>query len=103
MFVKKSHKEKLISTLCDMFYCDISDHFISFWYDNSTALGNRPTTRISGIRNCEAFVKKMGEENWNVKQQESEKDYYHIFRSSQLCLWYISAIIPTSLSIMWKI
>ena len=61
IFVKKSYKEKVISTLCGMFYCDISDHlpcFISLQYASSSCTGNRPMTRIFGARNCSKFVKK---------------------------------------------
>ena len=82
IFVKKSHKEKVLSTLCGMFYCDISDHlpcFISLQYANNSYAGNRPMTRIFGARNCSKFVQKMTTENWNDKYMDSEHDWYHKF------------------------
>ena len=60
-FVKKSYKDKVISTLCGMFYCDISDHlpcFISLQYANNSCTGNRPMNSIFGARNSSKFVKK---------------------------------------------
>ena len=82
IFVKKSHKEKVLSTLCGMFCCDISDHlpcFISLQYANNSYAGNRPMTRIFGARNCSKFVQKMTTENWNDKYMDSEHDWYHKF------------------------
>ena len=82
IFVKNSHKEKVLSTLCGMFYCDISDHlpcFISFQYANNSYAGNRPMTRIFGARNCSKFIQKMTMENWNEKYMDSEHDWYHEF------------------------
>ena len=82
IFVKKSHKEKVLNTLCGMIYCDISDHlpcFISLQYANNTYAGNRPMTRIFGARNCSKFVQKMTTENWNDKYMDSEHDWYHKF------------------------
>ena len=82
IFVKKSYKEKVISTLCGMFYCDISDHlpcFISLQYASSSCTGNRPMSRIFGARNCSKFVQKMTTENWNDKYADSEDDWYHTF------------------------
>ena len=82
IFMKKSNKEKVLSTLCGMFYCDISDHlpcFISLQYANNSYTGNRPITRIFGARNCSKFVQKMTTENWNDKYMDSEDDWYHTF------------------------
>ena len=65
IFVKKSYKEKVISTLCGMFHCDISDHlpcFISFQYASNSCTGNKPMTRIFGARNCSKFVKNDNRE-----------------------------------------
>ena len=82
IFVKKSHKEKVLSTLFGMFYCDISDHlpcFISLQHANNSYAGNRPMSRIFGARNCSKFVQKMTTENWNDKYMDSEHDWYHKF------------------------
>ena len=82
IFMKKSNKEKVLSTLCGMFYCDISDHlpcFISLQYANNSYTGNKPMTRIFGARNCSKFVHKMTTENWNDKYMDSEDDWYHTF------------------------
>ena len=82
IFMKKSNKEKVLSTLCGMFYCDINDHlpcFISLQYANNSYTGNRPMSRIFGSRNCSKFVQKMATENWNDKYMDSEDDWYHTF------------------------
>ena len=82
IFMKKSNKEKVLSTLCGMFYCDISDHlpcFISLQYANNFYTGNRPMTKIFGARNCSKSVQKMTTENWNDKYMDSEDDWYHTF------------------------
>ena len=43
IFVKKSHKEKVLSTLCGMFYCDISDHLPCLYPSNMPII---PTQEI---------------------------------------------------------
>ena len=61
IFLKKTNKEKVLSTSSGMFYCDISDHlprFISLQYANNSYTGNRPMTRIFGARNCSKFVQR---------------------------------------------
>ena len=75
IFMKKSNKKKVISTLCGMFYWDISDHlpcFISLQYANNSYTGNKPMTRIFGARNCSKFVQKWRQKigmisTWTVK------------------------------------
>ena len=80
IFVKKSHKEKVLSTLCGMFYFDISDHlpcFISLQYANNSNTGKRPMIRIFGARIWSKFVQKMTTENWNDKYMDCERHWYH--------------------------
>ena len=67
IFMKKSNKEKVLSTLC---CCDISDHlpcYISLQYANNSYTGYRPMTRMFGARNCSKFAQKMTTENWTDK------------------------------------
>ena len=87
IFMKKSNNEKVLSTLCGMFYCDISDHlpcFISLQYTNNSYIGNRPMTRIFGARNCSKFVQNMTTENWNDKYMDSKDDWYPTFVNTVL-------------------
>ena len=80
IFVKTSHKEKVLSTLCGMFYCDISDHLpciVFLRHAKHSYAGNRPITRILDAINCSKFVQKISIENWNDKYMDSEHDWYH--------------------------
>ena len=58
---EKSHKEKVLSIVCTIFYCDINDDlpcFIFLQYVNNSYTGNRPMSRIFGARDCSKFVQK---------------------------------------------
>ena len=82
IFMKQSNQEKVPSALCDVFYCDISDHlpcFMHLQYANNSYTEKRLMTRIFGARNCSKFVQNMTTENWNDKYTDSEGDWYHTF------------------------
>ena len=84
IFMKKSHKAKILNTLCGLFYCNISDHipsFLSLKFEKYNCVSERPMTRIFGERNCRTFIQ------WNQKTGKqlqsdfkvTENDWYNKF------------------------
>ena len=49
MFIKSSHKDKVLNVMIGLFYCEITDHlpcFRSLKFDKYNRMDERPMTRI---------------------------------------------------------
>ena len=68
VFVRLSRREKILSIISGLFYCDISDHlptFISIKHFRTCCKDERPMTRLFGEKPTASFVQRMETENWN--------------------------------------
>ena len=78
MFMKASHKDKVLNIISGLFYCEITDHmpcFLSLKFEKYNRMDERPMTRIFGEKNCAIFVQKMQSHNWNEIYDTGEETY----------------------------
>ena len=68
IFMKTSHKDKVLNLLSGLIYCKIFvlfPCFLSLKFAKYNRTDERPMTRIFGQKNCTNFIQKIGSHNWN--------------------------------------
>ena len=82
IFVKTSHKDKVLNIMSGLFYCEITDHlpcFLSLKFEKYNRMDERPMIRIFGEKNCAFFVQKMQSYNWNEIHNDTGEEIYDKF------------------------
>ena len=89
IFVKTSHKDKVLNIMSGLFYCEITDHlpcFLSLKFEKYNRMEERPMIRIFGEKNCAIFVKKQQQQqqsyNWNEIHDDTGEEIYDKFISA---------------------
>ena len=84
IFMKTSHKDKVLNIMSGLFYCEITDHlpcFLSLKFEKYNRMDERPMIRIFGEKNCAIFVQKMQSYNWNEIHNDTGEEIYDKFIS----------------------
>ena len=74
IFMKTSHKDKVLNIMSGLFYCEITDHLPCFYREKYNRMDERPMTRIFGEKNCAIFVQKMQSRNWNEMYNDTGEE-----------------------------
>ena len=85
IFMKTSHKDKVLNIMSGLFYCEITDHlpcFLSLKFEKYNRMDERPMTRLFGEKNCAIFVQKMQSQNWNEIYYDTGEETYDKFIST---------------------